>query len=168
MSGITNPAEEYFKDGLWAWATNTWEKLVSSGGILYNALHGWDGDSWQKLPMLWGFSGTVAEDAGGAAPSAGLITLHSSTARAGEVWVIENIGARNDTTNSTRLVIYATVDAVVTRLYDADPGDVGVSAIWGGRVRLGDGDKISVMYYDSLEDDALKFRFCGYKMKIAE
>lgn len=51
MPGITNPAEEYFKDGLWGWAATLWEKLTSSGGRLYVALHGWDtvAEAWRKL-----------------------------------------------------------------------------------------------------------------------
>ena len=36
VGGITDPAEEYFKDGLWGWnaASKTWEKLVSTDGKL--------------------------------------------------------------------------------------------------------------------------------------
>lgn len=29
MTPVTDPAEEYFKDGLWAWATDQWIKLVA-------------------------------------------------------------------------------------------------------------------------------------------
>lgn len=28
MSGITDPTEEYFKDGLWGWVTDQWKKLI--------------------------------------------------------------------------------------------------------------------------------------------
>jgi len=28
VSGITDPSEEYFKDGLWAWVTDQWKKLT--------------------------------------------------------------------------------------------------------------------------------------------
>lgn len=29
MSGITDPSEEYFKDGLWGWVVNQWKKLIA-------------------------------------------------------------------------------------------------------------------------------------------
>jgi len=36
MPGITDPTQEYFKDGLWAWNSSTqqWEKLIQSSGKL--------------------------------------------------------------------------------------------------------------------------------------
>lgn len=40
MQNITDPTEEYFKDGLWAWNTSTeeWEKLTQSSGRLQVAV----------------------------------------------------------------------------------------------------------------------------------
>jgi len=29
MPGITDPGEEYFKDGLWGWVTSAWKKLIA-------------------------------------------------------------------------------------------------------------------------------------------
>lgn len=29
MPGITDPTEQYFKDGLWGWVTNQWKKLIA-------------------------------------------------------------------------------------------------------------------------------------------
>lgn len=29
MPGITDPNEEFFKNGLWGWVTNTWKKLIA-------------------------------------------------------------------------------------------------------------------------------------------
>lgn len=43
MTGITNPAEEYFKDGLWAWNGTAWVKVtVDAGGRLEVVVGGGD------------------------------------------------------------------------------------------------------------------------------
>ena len=79
MSGITDPTEEYFKDGTW----------------------GWDGSRWRKLNLLFGYSGPYNEYEGNTNVPAGTSDLVGGTIPAGEVRVVLGmIGAVTSTTCS--------------------------------------------------------------------
>jgi len=83
MPWPTNPSEQYFGRGLWAWVTDVWVKLVATaGGALHvylagqavdvevkqqtpgdltPGIHGYDGAAWRKLSLLWGYTDRYAE-----------------------------------------------------------------------------------------------------------
>ena len=168
MPGITNPAEEYFKDGLWGWATNIWEKLISSGGILYNALHGWDGDSWQKLPMVWGYSGQRVQSVSSLTGAAGIRTLTCADVDAGEVWVLQAADARNLNTDPSLVQLRAVTGGKTIRLEEVTTPGVGGFLMWQGHIALAEDGFVSVRFEDCALDDDVYLTVLGYKMKIAE
>uniref|UniRef100_A0A6H1ZVS3 Uncharacterized protein n=1 Tax=viral metagenome TaxID=1070528 RepID=A0A6H1ZVS3_9ZZZZ len=110
MPGITDPAEEYFKDGLWGWVTSTWKKLIAdaAGHLLVSfaaqtidvevtqttpadltpGIQGWDGAQWRKLALLWGYTDRLADQQSVADATAGTNLLVHTTVPSGQVWVI--------------------------------------------------------------------------------
>lgn len=168
MPGITNPAEEYFKDGIWAWATNTWEKLISVGGLLHTALHGWDGAAWHKLPMVWGYTDRLFKETSsntGAAGARSLSIIHNVV---GEVWVLEQVAAQNANTAPTRIIIETTDGATGIPLVDGGVLTAGRWTTWHGRLTLKKDDVVNVLFVDCALDDTVFLRARGYIMKIAE
>lgn len=78
---ITDPAEEYFKDGLW----------------------GWDGAAWRKLPLLWGYSAQYLEYETVTAASTSAQDLTFSTVPAGELWVVTSVTFYCNNNSPTRI-----------------------------------------------------------------
>lgn len=168
MPGITNPAEEYFKDGLWGWASTLWEKLVSSGGRLFTALHGWDGDSWQKLPMLWGYSDVWRDAKSATDVTAGDDVITFTVVDTGEVVVITNFCLRCSQANADRVELRAYVDGLAILLRSRatlvawDSIDVQCNVV------LNVDDYLAFYYKGASAGDDFYAYACGYKMEVAE
>ena len=84
MPGITNPTEEYFKDGGW----------------------GWDGTQWRKLNLTFGYYDRYAEKQEGINVPAGTQTFNFATVPANEVWVITAFTAYCSTANPFVIGLY--------------------------------------------------------------
>lgn len=190
MPGITNPAEEYFKDGLWGWVTDQWKKLVATAG---GALHiqfagqeadvevkqatpadltpgvcGWDGDSWQKLPMLWGYSAIWDVDLGGNAAAADY-GVNTPAGAAGEVWILQGVGVCLVPRDPSKLYAYVSraSGAVVYLGAVLTPG-ANVPLAITCNIALVLGDAVYVGAGGCVAGDAIQAGVFGYKMKIAE
>lgn len=190
MPGITNPAEVYFKDGLWGWVTNAWKQLVATAD---GALHiqfvgqeadvevkqttpadltpgvcGWDGDSWQKLPMVWGYSAIWDENLGGAAEGASW-NVGTSVIPADEIWMLQALSIKNATRATTPVFLYIIRDssAVVTLTYVANLA-IGIPLFITVDIALRSGDVVWVYMGGCVALDVIEGGVCGYKMKIAE
>jgi len=145
MGGITNPAEEYFKDGGW----------------------GWDGTRWRKDNLTWGYNGTLANRQSTLAAAAGTNTLNHSIVPAGEVWVIVTHGMVNANT-AVPGTLYAVISGVG---YTVKAYGTMVAGIWSTGVPLGivlaAGDYMSAMFESCVLNDDLYSDITGYKMKVA-
>jgi hypothetical protein len=201
MSGITDPAQEYFKDGLWGWVTDQWKKLVATAG---GALHvqiagqeanvdvniaaqaadvevkqtasadltpgvcGWDGSSWRKLPMLWGYSDAYAETKTSNDVAAGNHFVLSSAVPAGEVWVVENLAGRCSTANPTHLNIGVYDGSTYHHLVSHTLASAWQVYFHTARCVLKEGWQVYVQFMGCALNDDLNAYFVGYKMKVAE
>lgn len=190
MPGITNPAEEYFKDGLWGWVTDAWKKLVATAG---GALHiqfagqeadvevtqtaaadltpgicGWDGSAWRKLPMVWGFSGTYAEGESADDVAAGYATLTFSTVPAGVVRVVTTFAAVSFQANPNHARLLARIAGATHWLKSGLVTDACVTVDLQGSVVLKEGDYLQVVFSGCTAGDQVRAYASGYTMKIAE
>jgi len=146
MSGITDPKEAYFKDGIW----------------------GWDGAAWHKLPMVWGYSDHLAGLAAKYGAELGADDVLGTPCPAGEVWIVESIDAHDSRTNLTliQLFVYDGVGAALVE--EGDPADADRHIYWTGRITLHPGDLVYAHYIGTTINDNLYLRWWGYKMKVAE
>lgn len=190
MSGITNPAEEYFKDGLWGWVATAWKKLVATAG---GALHiqfagqeadvevkqttpadltpgicGWDGAAWRKLPLMWGYSETYYEAESQVTTGVGDYTLTASTVPNGEVWVITNVLAFNQATVNSFIALKV-YDGANTFEFRRKAGPaVDEEVIFNGSLALSSGARVRGVFYGCGATETITMHLFGYKMKIAE
>ena len=168
MSGITNPAEEYFKDGIWGWVSTAWEKLVSSGGRLFTALHGWDGSAWRKLPLIWGYSDRMEESVSDTETTTADEEVSTTPVPAGEVHVVQAACVRWIGASCTGIQIQAVGGGTYAMLYETLSPVSGSWYMWSGEMVLKQGDRFRAPFTGLTAGDNIYLRVWGYKMKIAE
>jgi len=146
MSGVTDPASPYFKDGQW----------------------GWDGTVWRKLPMVWGYSGRWAEHQEDLNATVTYDSLTFTAVPPGEVWVLQAVDAWDVNSDPSRIQFSVTGDGVTTRLQHTLTPGISIPVYWTGTVVLKEGDRVLVGFYGTVAGDDLHANVRGYKMAIAE
>jgi len=168
MAGITDPSEEYFKDGLWGWASTAWEKLVSSGGRLFTALHGWDGSAWRKLPIVWGYSDRWAEAVDATATGAGNASANTDPVSDGYVHVLQGFHVNHDAVAAHEISVYVLCSGIVFRLYHNLTFAPDVYHIGFCQVTMKKDDTVNVFLRAPGDGKTVELSVIGYKMKVAE
>ncbi len=146
MSGITNPAEEYFKDGLW----------------------GWDGSVWRKLPMLWGYSDRWAEVQDHDMTSDATYSFDTVAVPAGYVYKLEHATIANQSAVRGMAYIAISLSAIAYPLVLTLEPARYQAVTWTGSLTLKEGDKIIFRQLSCITDDVIRAAAWGCKMKIAE
>jgi len=144
MTGITNPTEEYFKDGTW----------------------GWDGTQWRKLGLLWGYSDRYVERAGNESAAAGYNVLASSTVPAGEVWVVQGVVVKNvnTATQCNAFLVASDTGYALTERVTLTPDTWYCFAINPAIMKAG--DYLTTAFFNCQAGDGLYMDINGYKMKV--
>jgi len=146
MSGITDPKEAYFKDGIW----------------------GWDGTVWHKLAMVFGYSDRWAENAEGAATGAGNAVAVTAAVPAGYVYVLQQAEAFHDAAAAVELLVTPTVGALLCGLVHELAAAAWVHYSWTGSLVLKAGDRIVATATAPGDGKKVHLHTWGYKMKVAE
>lgn len=146
MSGITNPAEEYFKDGLW----------------------GWDGSAWRKLPLLFGYSDGWGESASGTASGAGDASADTTEVPAGYIYVLQAVSAYHNAGANKEVTITANVSGVNVILFNDLAAVTGTWYPVICNVVLKEDDFVNAYVAAPGDGKICYLRVGGYKMKIAE
>lgn len=188
--GITDPSEEYFKGGLWCWATSAWKKVIgSAAGLLHvqiagqeadvevkqqaaadltPGVMGWVAGAWQKLPMLWGFSSQYQEQQDGIDVAAGNRTLTFSTVPAGEIWVVQGWTAWTKQANAQRLEFYVNAAGSNRRVSLVSLAVAYTSKSADVPIVLEEDDNVFVVFNSCVLNDDIYSAAWGYKMLIAQ
>jgi len=190
MSGITNPAEEYFKDGGWAWdpAGSEWLKLVIDP--LTNRLvidhpgdlevvqpvpndlrvgnYGWDGAAWHKTPMLWGYSEVYSEREVADNVAAGNVIMTFSTVPEGEIWVITHFSGYSFQANATAATFQAVTSLAPLHLKRTGAIVVNESIEAQCPFVLVKDEYLLISWTAAAAGDDFRGYAMGYKMKVAE
>ena len=146
MPGVTNPAEPFFKDGSW----------------------GWDGTVWRKLQMVWGYSDRYAELVTDFSPPAGFNILAGTVVPAGEVWVVQAMGAVDTTSAISNVLVCVYSGTVDLALGQIVTPVANQECLWTGEVTMKAGDRARALFDGVILNDDLYFKIWGYKMKVAE
>ena len=145
MTGITNPTEEYFKDGLW----------------------GWDGTQWRKLGLLLGYYDRLAGKTVNDNAAAGINTIDSATVPAGELWVVQAIAGINLNTEVTKIRLSLIAGSISCGLREDVPPAANWWLPWTGEVVLKEGDKIQASFLGCSAGDDIILSWWGYKVSVA-
>jgi len=129
-------------------------------------LHGYYDGSWQKNPLVWGFSGTVGEFVQDTNLDAGTNSIYGTEVPGGEAWVVSVTLGRMVSTTISDLFLGAEIagaDVWVRALY------APTSTYWyigADILYLGPGDRMEARVHDATGGDVLQLRYGGYKMKL--
>jgi hypothetical protein len=145
MSGITNPAEEYFKDGLW----------------------GWNGSKWKKLALLLGYTDRWAEDAAGIKSGAGTYQYDTAAVPSGYVYVAAVVSLLNITGARGMCRLFAMGGANYVCLAATVTPAQYVPTIFTGMITLKEGDYLRLTQLSCQDGDVLYGGVYGYKMAIS-
>lgn len=188
MEGVTDPAEEYFKDGLWAWdpAAEEWLKLIVdpltnhlmvdpgddfevhqyTAADLRVAAHGYDGSAWQRLGLLWGYSDRWGEYLGETKSGDGQYSRTTAVVPPGYVYVVQAAYIKNETAARGPMYFRAydggIYHPVVGVLAPAQNQIVTLS----GPFVLKAGDAMNLAQDSCLNNDTMVAGVWGYKMKV--
>lgn len=190
MGKITNPAEVYFKDGLWAWDpfTDSWRKLettygthtlevkISSSSEVHQdtpgdmnvGAHGWTGAAWQKLPMLWGFSERLATLVNGTAVGAGDASAIVGPVGAGDVYILQAASYYHNAGVNKVLQLYVANGDTYCFLKRNLAAVSGEYDFWQGEICLVEGDTIVAAAAAPGAGKLCYLRAWGYIMNVAE
>lgn len=190
MSGITDPAQEYFKDGLWAWVADQWKKLVAdasnflqiniaaqdidveikqqTAADLTPGGMGWDGSAWHKLAMLWGYSDRWEEKENYTMLSDTYYNLDTTAVPAGYVYKLEMVSIYNNTGARGSVHISVLSGGISYHLVWGSTPARYVPTIWAEGFTMKEGDVIRVRQLACLTNDVIRVIVRGYKMKVAE
>ncbi|KKL99831.1 hypothetical protein LCGC14_1810480 [marine sediment metagenome] len=128
--------------------------------------HGWISETWQKNPLLLGFSDTATESVSRDTIAANE-TIDSTVVPAGEIWVIATMALRNNSSGLTSAGLYFNIDGN----YLIVKQELAALAqfewfIWVGMVVLAEGDSVAWSYTGTTIGDAMQLNFIGYKIDI--
>lgn len=131
-------------------------------------IHGWDGDTWRKLPLMWGYYDRWAESLSDTKAADGTFSKGSAAVPEGYVYVVQGVTTRNltgsrgaeyisvyDGTNDYILIYNTTAVRYV-------PTFLIVELV------LKKDDRIKIWQLSCLHLDEIEGGVWGYKMKIAE
>jgi len=186
--GITDPKEKYFKNGTWVWVGSEWlETPGDADGAMSVSIHsqdinveieqtnpanltpglmGWINGAWQKNPLLWGYSGVVAETLSDTNLAAGGKALNGTRVPTGEIWIILNAAIWYLGTAPSRLSIHVgDVYGFFTILQENSPVS-SYRYIYNGMIVLSPGEYLQGTVEGATAGDDLHFRYRGYKMDI--
>lgn len=130
------------------------------------AQHQYDGTTWRKSNLLWGYYDRYFE-AVSDTEAAVNDTLSTTAVPAGYVYVVNFISAFNNTNAFTRLLVIPWAGASVGPhlIYETNPAAV-VPNLWEGAVVLKEDDYIKAEFEGNTLNDDIFLRVWGYKMKI--
>ncbi len=141
---ITQPTEEYFKDGQW----------------------GWDGTRWRKLPLTWGFTARISGQVVDADADAGTNVLQSDIVPAGEIWVIDYVNALNVQTAPSLVLISLFGGGIKVIIVQSNALPAGVYLTGAPKTVLQVNDRIEYYFSGCTAGDDLHCRWWGYKMAV--
>jgi len=144
MTGITNPTEEYFKDGLW----------------------GWDGTRWRKAGIPLWYNAPVGESLSNLNAQSGVNSLTGSTVPAGELWIIESASAIDNTSALDYVAIRVSTGTFWTSIIRKQSVAIAEEVIVNAEVVLSPGYYLYAVFSNCAAGDDIYFRYIGYKVKI--
>lgn len=142
--GITDPAQEYFKDGGW----------------------GWNGSEWVKLGVVWGYSDAYLERNLVNDCDVGTNWLYGTEVPAGEVWVVSSAYGRDTNNIVTAFYLGVDLDGVTYTIDHIINLAANVGHVWSGSIVLPAGARMYGLFLGCTVDDQILATFCGYKMKV--
>lgn len=142
------------------------EVTQDTPGDLLIGSHGHIGGAWQKQPLIWGISDSVAEVITDENLGAGSQSKATTAIVAGEVHVVSTIAYRIDSGTCTRSDLNLVVDGTIILVQQKLPPVSGTWYLHTGEFVLAKDDYVYVSMVDLTAGDNLYLRYAAYRMDI--
>lgn len=131
------------------------------------AQHQYDGSTWRKSNLLFGYNGTWDENLGGTAGAAAY-SANTATIPSGEAWVLQGISIRNTSRAITSLTVYLWMSSSgLIVMNDLRPAARYAPCFATGQFVLTAGDAAFVDGQGCTAGDTIQAGAVGYKMDLA-
>lgn len=141
------------------------EPIAEVGGKA--GLCGYDGSSWQKLPLLLGYQNTINGSYSQATGGGGQITLNGATVPANEIWIIQSAVAYASGATTTVASINI-VQSGVQYVIDLLPTPAAYTPVKTiNPIILSAGDNLRAVFTNLPASQTLYLHYTGYKMAIS-
>jgi hypothetical protein len=127
---------------------------------------GWDGTAWRKDPIRIGYSGDKTQEVTATA-SAGANTLQGDVVPDGEIWVVQAIIARDQTSAPSVVSLGARVNGI--DIYTKRQATVAANefVVWSeGEIILSPGDRVIATIGGATDGDILVMRYHAVRVDI--
>jgi len=170
-------AEVGYLAGICGHDGTVWVKLVTDGNgylkvtlpyeeALGARVYNFDGASWRKSNLLWGYNALLDVNLGGTATGTSY-SKSTSAIPSGEIWIVQGASLRNQTRNVTAATIYAyRASGAYLVLADKRPLTQCDAAYFVGATPFMTGDVIYVAMAGTVSGDEIWANVAGYKMKV--
>lgn len=142
--GVSDPAERYFKDGVW----------------------GEYGGAWIPLKLVWAYTDRFAQADSELDSPGGAVDIDLTAVPAGEVWKIEGISARDQDSAITSIFFTLRYSGGGHHVFVQPSPVLGLWDAWTGMLTLKATDYVRVTFNGTVLHDRLYARAWGYKMDI--
>lgn len=159
MGGITDPAEEYFKDGVWGWdsAAEAWKKLEATpSGYLPVVAPGGD--------RLFSVEDVIVDKKVTTNASAGWNVLDHTAVPSGKLWVVTNIVATNESSAIARITLRLMRNSTVANINILLLPAIYDACTYQGYMVLEEEDKISTGFSVCVAGDTLRSHVLAFQM----
>lgn len=130
--------------------------------------YGWDGATWRKSSLLWGFSERWSQWLGETKDGDGQFSKSSTAVPVGYIYVIQAAYIKNETGARGAAYFRAYDGGIYHPVVGAlTPAQNEITTLYGPFV-LEEGDKINLAQDSCLNNDVMVAGVWGYKMKVAE
>ena len=129
-------------------------------------MHGHVGGGWQKQPLIWGYSGVIAEHKSDPDADAGLNTFTTTPVPAGEVHILNTLAAIDYDSAIGSILIEMNHNGTYFLLYREPSVAAATLSVARGPIVLDVGDYIRCSFYGVTLNDAIAFDITGYKMDL--
>ena len=141
---ITDPTQEYFKDGGWSWTGSKWIK----GGVPFE---------YAERLLQRVFANDV---------EAGFINVESDAVPANEIWVATSMAISNQSRACTNRLLGLIAGGASYYLAGDAGGAKDTYFSWSGIMIATEGDSFMGAIADCVLHDYLRYTVVGYKMRI--
>lgn len=115
--------------------------------------------------VLFGYYDRYFEQGNDDSPAAGTREKDLSPVDSGEIWVIQGIMGQNSA-RAARISLQFVVNSSWTKVREYTSGGAGHPVTVSGQWVLKEGDLIRITFFGTVQNDSLRWRAWGYKMKV--
>ncbi len=138
----------------------------STPADLFVAQHQYDGSTWRKSNLLWGYNAPWRQKVEGTASGGGHALATTTAVASGYVYVLEGFQVEHNAGVDKDTQVYISGSSVIVTILNVEATGSGVVRFWNGKLLMAYGDVVSAYAFAPGDGKKVYLAVWGYKMKI--